>query len=226
MAIVCANEPPASELTSRQRMGEGDTTHLCALDADGLGISLTQSNALDFGSHLILGDTGIFLHNRGLGFSLVPGHPAELAPRRRPPHTLSPALITDAQGSLSHLLGTMGGDGQPQILLQLTAHLLHEGLDVPEALGAARLILDAPAAGPFRQWFGAELFVRVESHAPDGWIAGLAARGHRTLAVDPLNPTIAGAAQVIATHLHQDSGVQVMVGGSDPRSPEGGAVGR
>ena len=67
------------------RMGEGDTTHLCALDADGLGVSLTQSNALDFGSHLIEPTTGVFLHNRGVGFSLVAGHPAEIAPGRRPP---------------------------------------------------------------------------------------------------------------------------------------------
>ena len=62
------------------RLGDGDTTHLCAQDADGLGISLTQSNALDFGSHLVEPTTGVFLHNRGVGFSLEPGHPAEVAP--------------------------------------------------------------------------------------------------------------------------------------------------
>ena len=45
------------------------------MDADGLGVSLTQSNALDFGSHLVEPTTGVFLHNRGVGFSL----------RRRPP---------------------------------------------------------------------------------------------------------------------------------------------
>ncbi len=103
------------------RIGDGDTTHLCALDADGLGISLTQSNALDFGSHLIEPSTGVFLHNRGVGFSLVEGHPAELAPGRRPPHTLSPMLATTPDGALTHLVGAMGGDAQPQILLQLLA---------------------------------------------------------------------------------------------------------
>ena len=64
------------------------TPHTCArMDADGLGVSLTQSNALDFGSHLVEPSTGVFLHNRGVGFSLVPGHPAEVAPgggRRTP----------------------------------------------------------------------------------------------------------------------------------------------
>ena len=76
------------------RVGDGDTTHLCAMDGDGLGISLTQSNALDFGSHLVEPSTGVFLHNRGVGFSLEPGHPAEVAPGQRPPHTLSPMLVT------------------------------------------------------------------------------------------------------------------------------------
>ena len=58
------------------------TPRTCArMDADGLGISLTQSNALDFGSHLVEPTTGVFLHNRGVGFSLEPGHPAEVGAR-------------------------------------------------------------------------------------------------------------------------------------------------
>ena len=118
------------------RFGEGDTTHLCALDADGLGVSLTQSNALDFGSHLVEPRTGIFLHNRGVGFSLVEGHPAEVAPGRRPPHTLSPMLVTGRDGRLSHLVGAMGGDAQPQIIVQLLARLLHAHQDPATAVAA------------------------------------------------------------------------------------------
>ena len=195
------------------------------MDGSGLGISLTQSNALDFGSHLNLGDTGIFLHNRGLGFSLVPGHPAEFGPRRRPPHTLSPALITSPDGSLTHLIGTMGGDGQPQIILQVATRLLHHRAGVHEALAGARLILDAPAAGPFRQWYGTDLGVRMESHAPDSWSEGLTARGHHLLPIDPTYPTIVGSAQVIAIERAADTNQRVFRAGSDPRSPEGGSVG-
>ena len=123
---VGAPDDPSADIP---RVADGDTTHLCAVDADGLGISLTQSNALDFGSHLVAGSTGIFLHNRGVGFSLVPGHPAELAPRTRPPHTLSPMLATRADGELSHVVGAMGGDAQPQILQQVLARMLHAGED-------------------------------------------------------------------------------------------------
>ena len=93
------------------RLGDGDTTHLCAIDAEGLGISLTQSNCLDFGSHVVAGSTGIFLHNRGLGYSLVPGHPAELASGRRPPHTLSPLLATTATGRCRILLAPWEATG-------------------------------------------------------------------------------------------------------------------
>ena len=61
---------------------DGDTTYLCVVDREGMGVSLIQSNASGFGSHLFEPSTGINLHNRGLGFSLVPGHPGELAPGR------------------------------------------------------------------------------------------------------------------------------------------------
>ena len=130
------------------RIGEGDTTHLCACDADGLGVSLTQSNALDFGSHLVEPTTGVFLHNRGVGFSLAEGHPAEVRAGVRPPHTLSPMLVTAPEGPLTHLVGAMGGDAQPQIISQLLARLLRSGEDPARAISAPRLALDAPVGRP------------------------------------------------------------------------------
>lgn len=213
-------DPGANGAGDVARIGDGDTTHLCAIDADGLGISLTQSNALDFGAHLVLGPTGIFLHNRGLGFSLEPGHPAELAPGRRPPHTLSPALVTRRDGSLAHLLGTMGGDAQPQILLQLVARLCAPGGDGATAVAEARFALDAPDAGPFRLWHGRELTVRLEQSAPGSWAGELARRGHRVAVVAALDPSAVGCAQVISV------GPDGYVAQADPRSPGGGAAGR
>jgi gamma-glutamyltranspeptidase/glutathione hydrolase len=206
------------------RIGDGDTTHLCAIDGDGLGVSLTQSNALDFGSHLVEPTTGIFLHNRGVGFSLLPGHPAEVGPRRRPPHTLSPMLVTSAEGSLSHLVGAMGGDAQPQILVQLLARMLRSGQDPARAIAAPRMSLDAPAAGPFRLWWGDDLTVLAEADAPAGWLDGLRERGHRVQAIRAFDPTAVGCAQIIA--LTSVAGTSHFVGASDPRSPEGAAVGR
>ena len=200
--------------------GDGDTTHLCAVDADGLGVSLTQSNALDFGSHLVAGATGVFLQNRGVGFSLLEGHPAELSPGRRPPHTLSPMLVTAPDSRLTHLLGAMGGDAQPQVLLQLSARLLHTGEDPATALAAARFGLDAPGAGPFRLWWD-ERTVNVEAHAPPDWVPGLVARGHGVRAISAFDPVAVGCAQIIGTPRPPGDEAWHAVGAADPRSPDG-----
>ena len=207
------------------RLGDGDTTHLCAQDADGLGVSLTQSNALDFGSHLVEPTTGVFLHNRGVGFSLVPGHPAEVAPGRRPPHTLSPMLVTDTGGALTHLVGAMGGDAQPQIIVQLLARLLLAGQDPATAITAPRLTLDAPSAGPFRLWWGEDLTVLVEADAPPAWRAGLTGHGHRVRTIGAFDPVAVGCAQIIQTE-RDGTGARRLVGASDPRSPAGAALAR
>jgi gamma-glutamyltranspeptidase/glutathione hydrolase len=215
VAAVLAGETGAGI----RRLADGDTTHLCAVDADGLGISLTQSNALDFGSHLIAGSTGIFLHNRGVGFSLVPGHPAELAPGHRPPHTLSPMLATTPDGALAHVVGAMGGDAQPQILLQVLARMLHAGQDPATAVAGARLSLAAPSAGPFRLWWVDDLTICVEGHAPAGWTDGLTSRGHAVLAISAFEPNAVGGCQVISVARHDDGSGRHFVGAADPRSP-------
>ena len=213
-----------SPAPSVARLGDGDTTHLCAMDGDGLGVSLTQSNALDFGSHLVEPNTGVFLHNRGVGFSLVAGHPAEVTPGQRPPHTLSPMLVTGPDGALTHVVGAMGGDAQPQIISQLLARLLHGRQDPATAIAAPRLTLDAPAAGPFRLWWGEDLTVVVESDAPQSWLAELSGHGHRVQAIRPFDPVAVGCAQIIEAARGADDSLR-LVGASDPRSPEGGAVG-
>jgi gamma-glutamyltranspeptidase/glutathione hydrolase len=216
-----------------RRVADGDTTHLCAVDTDGLGVSLTQSNALDFGSHLVAGSTGIFLHNRGVGFSLVPGHPAELAPGTRPPHTLSPMLATTPDGALSHLIGAMGGDAQPQILQQILARMLHAGQDAATAVAGARVSLVAPSAGPFRLWWGDDLQICVERHAPPEWIDGLTDRGHRVIPITAFEPNAVGGAQIIAVARDgagsaeaEAGGARHFVGAADPRSPCAGTASR
>ena len=163
----------------------GGTIYLCATDADGVGVSLIQSNAADWGCHVVVPGTGIFLHNRGIGFSLEAGHPAELTPGRRPPHTLSPLLVTDPDGALAAVLGTMGGDSQPQVLLQLLARLLLHGESPGRAVSAPRWTIGRDGTG-FDTWTGAGPdHVALEDGAPTEWEAGLTARGH---AVRPLPP--------------------------------------
>lgn len=208
--------------SKRRRLGaNGDTTYLCVVDSQGMGVSLINSNASGFGSGLVEQLTGINLHNRGLGFSLQQGHVAELAPGHKPPHTLCPALITNNDGSLRAVLGTMGGDAQPQVLLQIITRLLHnQQLNEPfSAINAGRWALRGPTTG-FDSWTGDQpATVQLEGHAPAQWLQQLAAYGHKV--------ELRGAYDSAFGHAH---GIIVrddntLVGGADPRSVVGSCVG-
>ncbi len=174
--------------------GDGDTTYLCVRDGDGMAVSLIQSNASGLGSHLAEPSTQINLHNRGLGFNLIAGHPAELQPGRRPPHTLVPAMASDA-GGLRAVFGTMGGDAQPQILLQLAVRLFREGQPPKQAIDAGRWAIRA--ASGFDTWTSGQVQVAVEGNAPVGWAAALAERGHQVAITSPMNSAFGHAMAIV-----------------------------
>lgn len=198
----------------------GGTTYICAVDSSRAGVSLIMSNAADFGSHLVLPGSGIFLHNRGMGFSLDPGHPAGYAPGRRPPHTLSPLLVTDASGGLDSVLGCMGGDAQPQILLQLLARLFAAHQDPGDAVAAPRWALSREPTNGFDVWNSDDpLVVRLESDAPPGWSRALRQRGYEVVEEQPGDLNF-GHAQVI-----QVTDDDLLAGAADPRSGDGAFVG-
>jgi len=116
---------------------KGDTVAFSVVDEQGRGISAIQSVYFDWGSGMLCPRTGILLQNRGVAFSLNPEHPNAIAPRKRPAHTLCPALVT-RDGQLTALIGTMGGDGQPQTLTQVLTALLAAGKSPQEAVAAYR----------------------------------------------------------------------------------------
>jgi gamma-glutamyltranspeptidase / glutathione hydrolase len=197
---------------------DGDTTYLCAIDGKGMGVSLIQSNASGFGSGLSEPNTGINLHNRGLGFNLRDGHPAEFQPGHRPPHTLCPAMAT-ADGALRSVFGTMGGDAQPQILLQVAARLFHYGQSPAAVVYAPRWALQGPMTG-FDTWTSGETpTVTIEGHAPDDWMAELAARGHKVAARPAYDSGFGHAHAIVIDH----DGFRA--GAADPRAMVGTAAG-
>lgn len=209
------------ERASRQAVPthDGDTTYLCAVDHERMGVSLIQSNASGFGSWLVEPNTQINLHNRGLGFSIEAGHRAELGPGRRPPHTLTPALATNDDGSLACVFGTMGGDAQPQILLQLAARLFLHQQSPATAINAGRWALSGPATG-FDTWRArGGPHVVVEGHAAPDWAAGLESRGHEVRRTASFDSGYGHAHAIVV----DDS--DMLVGAADPRTRIGSVAG-
>ena len=152
-----------------QEPAGGGTAYMTVYDANGMGVSLIQSNYHGIGSRIGAGNAGFFLHDRGSDFSLQPGHPNELAPGKRPLHTLSPTLWT-AGGRLRMLLGTRGGDFQPQTLLQMLTYVRWAGHDATQAQASPRWTTD--------EWRSDDASVIVEPHTDVDVVAGLIARGH------------------------------------------------
>ncbi|CAN5688478.1 gamma-glutamyltransferase family protein [soil metagenome] len=218
VAAVAAAFDPERHWPGTTVVREGGTIHLATVDRHGMGVSLIQSNAAGFGCHLAVPGTGILLHNRGIGFSLEEGHPAEYGPGRVPPHTLAPALVTRPDGSLRAVLGTMGGDSQPQVVLQLLARLLVAGAEAGEALDAPRFVVSSGSTERFDTWTAPRQVVRVEAHSPPDWAAGLTTRGHDVEVAD-IDPAGFGHAHVIEV---RPDGVRA--GAADTRSMTGAAV--
>jgi gamma-glutamyltranspeptidase/glutathione hydrolase len=207
----------AAEDVAAGDLRAGDTTYLCAVDGDGMMVSLILSVSAGFGSGVIAGDTGILLNNRaGHCFSLVEGHPNIFAPGKKPMHTLNCYLIAAADGTPVLVGGTPGGDSQPQWNLQTIGALVDAGLDVQAAAEMPRWSV-WPGTYPI-EVANRPFELRIEDRFGADTLADLAARGHRVVAGGPW--TQGGAVQLIARD--PDSGA--LAGGSDPRG-EGMAIG-
>ena len=119
----------------------GDTIYLSVIDSDGNIVSLIQSLYSSFGSGIVAPGTGVMLHNRGALFTLEDGHPNQIAPRKRPLHTIIPAFM--AKGDVKIGFGIMGGFNQAQAHAQFVSDIADFGLDVQEALEAGRFTKDS-----------------------------------------------------------------------------------
>jgi gamma-glutamyltranspeptidase/glutathione hydrolase len=205
---------------------EGDTMYLCAADEEGNIVSLIQSLYFGFGSGVVGGDTGVMMHNRGSYFSLDPRHVNYLQPGKRTMHTLTPAMVL-RDGSPYMAVGTMGGDAQPQIHVQLLSAILDFGLNVQQAIAAPRWrsgrIRINPLSGkqdilPGQREVDGHLeknmveIVMMENRFPEGVPYLLDVLGHRTTIVGPWDDGM-GHAQAI--RLNSDG--HYFEGAADPR---------
>jgi gamma-glutamyltranspeptidase/glutathione hydrolase len=144
----------------------GGTVYLTAADAEGMMVSLIQSNFAGFGSGVVVPGTGISLQNRGSGFVLDEGHPNRVGPRKRPYHTIIPGFVT-RNGAPVMSFGLMGGTMQAQGHTQLMVRMADYGQHPQSAIDGPR----------FRVIAG--LDVNIEREFPAATLEALAQRGHR-----------------------------------------------
>jgi gamma-glutamyltranspeptidase len=204
---------------------EGDTMYLCTADRDGNVVSLIQSLYNGFGSGVVGGDTGVMMHNRGTYFSLDPRHVNYLQPGKRTMHTLTPAMVM-RNGTPYMALGSMGGDTQPQIHVQILTAMLDFGLNVQQAISAPRWRsgrfrvipvgreLELAGQSPVDEYLGTDVAeeVALERRFPSGTPLALELLGHRTLIEGPWEDGMGHAQAIIInpeTHTFE--------GAADPR---------
>ncbi len=202
---VPTTAPIAEALQNFTGMDRGDTIYMTAADGKGNFVSLIQSLFSDFGSGVVAGDTGILLHNRGSAFNLTPGSPDQIAPHKRPLHTLIPAFVMK-DGKPWFSFGVMGGDHQAQGHTQVLLNAIDFGMNVQEAGEAARVTHGNNG-------------LLVESNVPEAVRAALIQRGHKV--TSNANP---GGAFGGFQGIMFDPRTGVLMGGSDVRK-DGLAIG-
>ncbi|MCA9739500.1 MAG: gamma-glutamyltransferase [Gemmatimonadetes bacterium] len=178
----------------------GDTVYLTVVDQWGNAVSWIQSLFAGFGSGVFDPETGVMLQNRGALFTLEEGHPNQVAPGKRPYHTLSPMMALHGDGTFAFTMGTPGGDSQTQSLLAITNNLLLFGMTPQQAIEAPR----------YRSNSGTS--VSLEDRFPAALRAELERRGHRIRLVHGWTATFGGAQMIV---LDRDNGVRTVA--SDPR---------
>lgn len=179
-----------------------DTVLICAVDGDGMAVSLIYSLFSDFGSGIASDKYGILFHNRGSGFTLEAGHPNEAAPGKRPMHTIIPAMLRN-DGRITSAFGVMGGQYQATGHAHVLTNLVDYAMDPQEAL-------DSPRA------FTEKGQLRLENRYSDNIAQALSDRGHTVVREEmPI-----GGGQIIQfDHRHG-----TLIAGSDPRK-DGCALG-
>lgn len=176
-----------------------DTIYLSVADRHGNVVSLIQSNYMGFGSGVMPAGGGFMLHNRGALFTLSPGSPNTLAPRKRPLHTIIPGFMEKDGVRIG--FGIMGGWNQAQAHAQFVSHIADHGLSIQQALEAGRF-----TKGTFS---GND--VQIESSVPDATRRELTALGHELTVAGPRTATFGFGQAVMSTPQ------RVQFGASDPR---------
>ncbi|WP_233838883.1 gamma-glutamyltransferase family protein [Paraburkholderia sp. ZP32-5] len=190
--------------------GPGDTVWMGVIDNEGIAVSFIQSIYHEFGSGIVLPQSGINWQNRGCSFSLDASSLNPLMPGRRPFHTLNPALAQFADGR-TMVYGNMGGDGQPQSQSAVFSRIARFGWNPQAAIDAPRWLLG-------RTWGQSTDSLKLEARFPAETIDALRALGHDVEVLAAYDEAMGHAGAIVR---YPDG---LFEAGSDPRS-DGAAAG-
>ena len=182
----------------------GDTIWMGTADSEGRMVSYIQSVFWEFGSGVVLSDTGIVWQNRGSSFSLDPKSQLALAPHKKPFHTLNPAHARFGDGR-QMVYGTMGGDGQPQSQAALFSRYAFYGRTLQSAVSAPRWLLG-------KTWGTETTTLKFERRTDPKTLEDLAAAGHDVEVLTDYSDTMGHAGAIV----RQPDGL--LLGAADPRS--------
>lgn len=150
---------------------DGDTTFSCACDEVGNVVGVIQSVYWEWGSAFVPDDMGFVMQNRGTSFSLDPDVRNFLEPNKRPAHTLTCTMVS-RNNRPEIILGSMGGDGQPQTQAMLVSRIVDQKYNVQNAIDRPRWLLG-------RTWGEKSNGLRVEDRFGSDIIEKLEKKGHR-----------------------------------------------
>ena len=187
-----------------QPASAGDTCWFGAADAEGRVVSAIQSTYFEFGSGLVLPQTGIIWQNRGSSFRLAESGWNALRPGRKPFHTLNPALARFDDGRVM-AYGTMGGEGQPQTQAAIFTRYARYGIGLQEAITRPRWLLG-------RTWGDDSATLKIEDRFALDLYDDLRAAGHQVELLPAFTATMGHAGAIVR---HPDG---VLEGANDPRS--------
>jgi len=187
-----------------ERSIPGDTIWMGTADAQGRMVSYIQSVYWEFGSGVVLADTGIAWQNRGSSFSLDPASHLVLAPHKKPFHTLNPAHARFDDGR--HMVyGNMGGDGQPQSQSAVFSRYAFYGQTLQQAVSAPRWLLG-------KTWGQESTTLKFENRFDPQVMQTLSAAGHDVEILGDYSDTMGHAGAIV----RQSDGLYL--GAADPRS--------
>jgi oxamate amidohydrolase len=182
----------------------GDTIWMGTADSAGRMVSYIQSVYWEFGSGVVLSDTGVGWQNRGSSFLLDPTSHMALAPHKKPFHTLNPAHARFDDGR-TMVYGNMGGDGQPQSQSAVFSRYAMYGQTLQAAVSAPRWLLG-------KTWGQESTTLKFEHRFDPAVMKALSDAGHDVEVLSDYSDTMGHAGAIV----RQPDGLYL--GAADPRS--------